>query len=94
MQVSFSGAPDDGRAHHAIGRLKVAGRWRAANEAGDEADRRAVLRALMREAEDYGADALIDVTFEIEEVAAGDIDGVPLRRVVAAGSAVHTAAAA
>ncbi len=94
MQVSFSGALDDGRAHSSIGRVKAVGRWRAADEAGGEADRQAVLRALMREAEDHGADALIAVNFEIDEVAAADIDGVPLRRLVATGAAVRFAVAA
>ena len=70
MQVSFTSALEDGRAHHAIGRVRAVGRWRGGDEPGAEADRRAVLlRALVREAEDYGADALIEVNFEVEEVA-------------------------
>jgi len=94
MQVSFNGALEDGRAHYAIGRVKAAGRWRAAHEPSLEADRQSVLRALVREAEEYGADALINVSFDIDEVAGADIDGVPLRRVVATGSAVRFALAA
>ena len=93
MQVSFNSALEDGRAHYSIGRVKAVGRWRAAHEAGAEADRQAVLRALVREAEEYGADALVEVNFAVEEVAGG-IDGVPLSRLVAAGAAVRFAAAA
>jgi uncharacterized protein YbjQ (UPF0145 family) len=93
MQVSFSGALDDGRAHHSLGRVKAVGRWRATREADPEADWQAVLRALVREAEECGADALVDVNFEVDEVA-GDIDGVRLSRLVAAGAAVRFAAAA
>jgi len=48
----------------------------------------------VREAEDYGADALIEVNFEVEEVPSADIDGVPLTRLVAAGAAVRFAVAA
>ncbi|MGO9773010.1 MAG: hypothetical protein ACLPSW_26360 [Roseiarcus sp.] len=95
MQVSFTSALEDGRAHHAIGRVRAVGRWRAERESGAEADRRAVLlRALVREAEDYGADALIEVNFEVEEVPSADIDGVPLTRLVASGAAVRFAVAA
>ncbi len=94
MQVSFNSALEDGRAHYSIGRVKAVGRWRAAHEAGAEVDRQAVLRALVREAEEYGADALVDVNFETDEVAGADIDGVPLTRVVATGSAVRFALAA
>ena len=94
MQVSFSSALDNGRAHYSIGRVKAYGRWRAANEPGAELDREAAIRALVREAEDYGADALIEVNFEVEEVPSADIDGVPLTRLVAAGAAVRFAVAA
>ncbi|MGO4870361.1 MAG: heavy metal-binding domain-containing protein [Roseiarcus sp.] len=94
MQVSFTGALENGRAHYSIGRVKAYGRWRAANEPGAEIDREAAIRALVREAEDYGADALIDVNFETDEVAGDDIDGVPLTRLVVSGSAVRFAVAA
>jgi uncharacterized protein YbjQ (UPF0145 family) len=47
----------------------------------------------VREAEEYGADALVEVNFEVDEVA-GDIDGVALSRLVVAGAAVRFAAAA
>ena len=93
MQVSFTNALDDGRAHYSIGRVKAMGRWRAAPEPNAEADRQAAIGALVREAEEYGADALVDVRFETDEVA-GDIEGVPLSRVVVTGAAVRFAAAA
>ncbi len=94
MQVSFNSELQDGRAHYAIGRVKAVGRWRAANEPVDEADRQAVLSALVREAEDYGADALVDVHFEADGVVGADIEGVRLSRIVATGSAVRFALAA
>jgi uncharacterized protein YbjQ (UPF0145 family) len=94
MQVSFSSALEDGRAHYAIGRVRAVGRWRAEREPGAEADRQAALGALVREAEDYGADALIEVNFDVEEVPSADIDGVPLTRLVASGAAVRFAVAA
>ncbi len=92
MQVSFTGSLQGGRAAKTIGRIKVVGRWRGVDEPATEADRRALLRDLTREAEDYGADALIDVRFEPEETA--ESDGVSLRRLVASGSAVCASLAA
>jgi len=92
MQVSFTSALEGGRANHTIGRVKAVGLWRAADEPAGEADRRAIVRALMREAEDCGADALVDVRFEADEIA--QIDGVSLRRLVVTGSAVRAALAA
>ena len=92
MQVSFTGSLQAGRAAKTIGRITVVGRWRGADEPATEADRGALLRDLAREAEDYGADALIGVRFEAEETA--EIDGVSLRRLVASGSAVQITLAA
>ena len=92
MQVSFTSALEGGRAVHTIGRIKAVGRWRAADEPPTDGDRRALLMALTREAEEYGADALVEVRFEADETA--DNDGVSLRRLVASGSAVRASLAA
>ena len=81
MQVSFSSGLDDGRPTTAIGRVKAATRWRAAGEPGAEAERQAAIEALKREAEEYGADAIVDVRFEVDGVRGPDIDGVALQRV-------------
>ena len=94
MQVSFSQALDSERAQISIGRVKATTGWRAATGLVADFDREVALRALVREAEEYGADALVDVSFEIEEVRGPDIDGVPLRRVTATGTAVRLALAA
>jgi len=94
MQVSFSPALGGGRAQISIGRLKATTGWRAARGLVADFDREVALRALVREAEEYGADALVDVSFEVEEVRGPDIDGVPLRRVTATGTAVTLALAA
>jgi len=94
MQVSFSSALEDGRATTAIGRVRATTRWRAVEATGSEAEREAAIEALRREAAEYGADALIDVRFEIDDVKGYDIDGVALRRVTATGLAVRFARAA
>jgi uncharacterized protein YbjQ (UPF0145 family) len=94
MQVSSTAALDDGRRTVAIGRIRAAGPWRAAGGKDAEADRRAAIDALTREAEDYGADAVVDVQFEIEGCKGCEIDGLRLERVTATGLAVRFAEAA
>jgi hypothetical protein len=94
MQVSHTHEIEGGRSHYSIGRIKASSNWRAANAPGAEADRMAALRALIREAEEYDADAIIGLDFEIDGVERADIDGAPLRRVAATGIAVKFAQAA
>jgi uncharacterized protein YbjQ (UPF0145 family) len=94
MQISQTQELEDGRQTFAIGRIKAVGAWRGANAARSEAERLVALKALIREAEDYGADAIVGVDFQIDGVVGGDVEGVPLRRVVASGLAVRIALAA
>ncbi len=94
MQVSFSSGFDDGRKTMAIGRVKATARWRAADKPGSEAERLAAIEALKREAAEYGADAVVDVRFEVDDVKGVDIDGVALQRVAVTGLAVRFAQAA
>jgi uncharacterized protein YbjQ (UPF0145 family) len=94
MQVSFAAALDDGRRTIAIGRIRATAPWRAASGSSAEADRQAAVEALSREAEDYGADALVEVRFEVEGCNGYDFNGVQLQRVTATGLAVRFAQAA
>jgi uncharacterized protein YbjQ (UPF0145 family) len=94
MQVSFAAALDDGRRTIAIGRIRATGPWRGAGDPGAESDRRTAMKALAREAEEYGADGVVDVQFEVEGCTNCDIDGVQLERVTATGLAVRFAQAA
>ena len=94
MLVSFSGGLDDGRPVTAIGRIRATTRWRAVGAPDAEGDRNAAVEALTREAEEYGADAVVDVRFEVDGCKFCDIDGVELQRVTATGLAVRFAQAA
>ena len=94
MQVSQTQELEDGRSHYSIGRIKAASSWRAANAPGAEADRQAAVRALICEAEEYGADAIIGLDFEVDAIKRPDLDGSLLRRIAATGIAVKFAAAA
>jgi Putative heavy-metal-binding len=94
MYVRFSSDLDDGRPLTAIGRIKAAARWRAAGDPAAETDRQSAIEALTREAEEYGADAVVDVRFEIDGVKGPAVEGVDLERVTATGLAVRFARAA
>lgn len=92
MQASFSSAPQGDGAVQAIGRIRTCGLWRGAEEPATDADRRNLLFLLVREAQDSGADAVVDVRFEAEETA--ESVGVSLRRLVATGSVLRLSLAA
>jgi uncharacterized protein YbjQ (UPF0145 family) len=94
MQVSFAAALDGGRRTIAIGRIRARGPWRAAGDASADGDRQTVIAALRREAEEYGADGVVDVRFEVEGCKGCEIDGLRLERVTATGLAVRFAEAA
>jgi uncharacterized protein YbjQ (UPF0145 family) len=94
MEVSFAAALDDGRRTVAIGRIRATAPWRAAIGPSLEADRQTAVETLRREAEEYGADAVIDLRFEIDGCKGYDVDGVQLQRVTATGLAVRIAEAA
>jgi uncharacterized protein YbjQ (UPF0145 family) len=94
MQVSHSNKLEDGRGHYSIGRIKASSGWRAAGASGAEADRAAAVQALIREAQEYDADAIIGLDFEVDRVRQADMDGPPLQRVAATGIAVKFAQAA
>jgi hypothetical protein len=88
MQVSYLDRPEGIRRYHSIGRIRAGACWRGANAFTAEADRAAAIKALIREAEEYDADAIVDLSFELDCVNCVDIGGIPLRRVAATGVAV------
>ena len=94
MRVSFGQTLGGGWSTTAIGQISAAGRWRGSDAFIMETEREAALEALKREAAEYGADGIVGVRFEADEVRNPDIDGVALRRVTAMGMAVRIARAA
>jgi hypothetical protein len=94
MQTSQTNRLEGGRRHHSIGRIKASTTWRAANAPIAEADRLVAIRALISEAEEYGADAIIGLTLELDSVKRADFDGTSLQRIAATGIAVKFAEAA
>jgi hypothetical protein len=94
MKVSVSASLETDRAQYSIGRVTARSPWRPADHALEEADREIALRALVREAEEYGADGVVEVAYADEACAGGECEGVKLHRVVATGRAVRLALAA
>jgi uncharacterized protein YbjQ (UPF0145 family) len=94
MQVSRTNKLEGGRGHRSIGRIKASAGWRAVNASPAEAERLEAVEALIREAQDYDADAIVGLNFEVDTVKSADVDGTSLRRVAATGTAVKFAEAA
>jgi len=94
MQVTRTNKLEGGRGHYSIGRIKASSGWRAVDASATEAERLAAVQALIREAQEYDADAIIGLDFEVDGVKSADIDGTPLQRIAAIGIAVKFAEAA
>jgi uncharacterized protein YbjQ (UPF0145 family) len=94
MQVSRTNELEGGRAYHSIGRIKASSGWRGADAHGSEKDRLEALRALVSEAREFYADAVIDLSFEVEATGHPDYERATLRRMAATGIAVRFTEAA
>ena len=94
MQISRTNKPDGGHSHYSIGRITASAGWRAADASPAEADCLAAVPALIREAQEYEADEIIGLDFEVDGVKCADIGGATLQRVAATGIAVKFAEAA
>jgi uncharacterized protein YbjQ (UPF0145 family) len=94
MQVSRTNELKGGRAYYSIGRIKASSGWRAANAHGTEEDRLEALWALVSEAQEFCADAIVDLSFEVEAIRRPDFGCATLRRIAATGMAVRFAEAA
>jgi len=92
MRVSFSEQIDGGRIVQSIGRVRAATPWHARGAKCERGDWQAeALQALLRAAEDFEADAVVGVGYEIDGVATNDLACLDLERVAATGIAVKLA---
>ena len=94
MQVSRTNELKGGRAYYSIGRIKASSGWCAVKAHGSGGARLEALWALFTETQEFYADAVIDLSFEVEAIRRPDFDGAPLRRIAATGVAVKFAEAA
>ncbi len=95
MRISSTDSIEGGRVLRSIGRIKAASAWHVAplDVLHDDWRERA-LQELIRRAEDIDADAIIEINYETDRVVPVEQTGVPLRRVLATGTAVKMAGAA
>ena len=94
MRISFNEQVDGGRVIQSIGRVRAATAWHAPGAPCERGDWKAeALRALVSAAEDFEADAVIDVGYDVDGVAVTDLAPVDLQRVTATGIAVKLARA-
>jgi hypothetical protein len=94
MQVSYSHALSQTKAQISLGLITASTGWRAGEGPISELERDIALRALTREAEEFGAQGIVNVKFDVEKVDGPDLHGAPLRRIVATGEAVRFKVAA
>ena len=95
MRISSTDVIEGGRVLYAIGKIKAASAWHAANGAPLQDNwRELVLSELIRRAEDIDADAIIDLDYETDSIVLIEGTGVQLKRILATGVAVKLACAA
>jgi hypothetical protein len=89
MRISSTDVIEGGRVLYAIGKIKAATAWHAANGAPPQDNwRELVLSELIRRAEDIDADAIIGLDYETDGIVSVEATGVQLKRILATGIAV------
>ena len=89
MRITNANQLADSRGHYPIGRIRAASDWRPHDASRARADRLTAVRKLIREAEEYGADAIIELEFHLDDVKRAEIEGASLVRIAATGIAVR-----
>ena len=94
MRVSSSSAIEGSKVLYAIGRIEAASSWHPEGGAPLQDNwREAILRDLMRKAEDVDADAIVSLAFETEPARRINETGVKMKRIIATGIAVKLSCA-
>ena len=95
MRISSTDVIEGGRVLYAIGKIKAASAWHAANGVPPQDNwRELVLSELIRRAEDIDADAIIGFDYETDGIVPVEETGVQLKRILATGIAVKLSCAA
>jgi uncharacterized protein YbjQ (UPF0145 family) len=95
MRISSTNSIEGGKVIASIGKIKAASSWHAEGTAPHQGNwRERLLEELARRAEDIGADAVIDVGYEVDGDKPTDEAGVALQRVLVTGIAVKLSYAA
>jgi hypothetical protein len=94
MRISFTDEIADSRILYPIGRVRAAGSWHAAGAPCSKDDlKKAALQALILEATEHDADAIIGVDYAVDGAHLTDLTSIGLERVTATGIAVKLASA-
>jgi Putative heavy-metal-binding len=95
MRISSTDVIEGGRVLYAIGKIKAATAWHAADGAPLQDNwRELALSELIRRAEDIDADAIIGLDYETDGIVPVEETGVQLKRILATGIAVKLSCAA
>lgn len=91
MRISKTGEIEGRRILSSIGRIEAASAWHAREATTSSADWKALaLKKLVRAAEEFEADAIVEVSYAVDDLAMSDL-AIPLQRVCAQGVAVRLA---
>ncbi|HVB90393.1 MAG TPA: heavy metal-binding domain-containing protein [Beijerinckiaceae bacterium] len=91
MKISQTSQIDGCRILAAIGRIQAASAWHASCSDASHVDWRALaLQNLVRAAEEFEADAIIEVDYALDDIESAEL-ALPLQRVCAKGVAVRLA---
>jgi uncharacterized protein YbjQ (UPF0145 family) len=74
-----------------IGRISAATGWGGVASASSEELRAQALRRLIAKAQDYEADAIVDVDYSVDGIKSCDLSACDLKRVIVSGVAVRLA---
>jgi len=89
MRISSTGVIEGRRVLYAIGKIKAASVWHAANGVPMQDNwREIVLSELVRKAEEIDADAIIGIDYETDSVIPVEETGLQLKRILATRMAV------
>ncbi|HUZ67097.1 MAG TPA: heavy metal-binding domain-containing protein [Beijerinckiaceae bacterium] len=91
MRISKTNEIEGRRILCSIGRIEAASAWHACGVRTSDVDWKALaLQKLMQAAEEFEADAIVEVDYAVDDIETPDL-GLPLQRVCAKGVAVRLA---
>jgi uncharacterized protein YbjQ (UPF0145 family) len=91
MQVSTTQDVQGARVVREIGRITASSCWHGRRAVSEEDYRSQALAALIAEAKEYEADAIVEVRYDTDDAQYLDLSGVPVKRTCISGIAVRIA---
>lgn len=90
MLISHSDRLDSGEGYTPIGRIRAATGWHVVGQDSVREGqwKEAALQRLIETAEDYDADAIVDINYTVDGTTDVELTGIELQRIAATGVAV------